>query len=424
MLARRLLIAGGGASFTAGAPLSTSTLTSPGEGGGVWFGSPRGYRDGGSTIIGYQTGTSSGDVKAVLVDNATKAVTSTVTHYDNFILDDHSPASYVVRPDGIIMAAFAYHVGELYVGIGTSPGVIPAQAQVTNITSQVGSISGLAGYTYGSIAYVPDEDRYYIFFRFHDTGGTAHLGYTYSDDDGATWAARTLVCVVTYHRVVNNGTDRLDIVVSNHPDDAGNHDIRHMYFTGGEFYQSDGTHITATQPFAITDATQVWDGSTTMGWHWDIAVDGSGHPVVAFATFPGATNPGGPATDHRYYDGRWSGSAWSTHEIAHGGGKIPTSDQPTGNPQSFYSGGVALDPSDPQRVLFSSNDIGGAFQIYYAVTADGGATYTITALTSDSDKNVRPHWVVGHGDEVQGFYWYGTYANYKSYSQGIRTVGL
>lgn len=420
---RRLLMAGSGGAFTPPPSLVASVLTTPGEGGWVWFGSCRAIASGSSTIAGYITGTSGGDVKAVLIDNATKAVTTTTTLYDNFVVDDHSPPSFVVRPDGYIMAAFAEHIGSLYVGIGTAPGVLPAQAQVTNITSQVGALSSGTGYTYASIVYLDDEARYYVFFRYHGAGGTTiHLGYTYSDDDGATWAARTLVEVSTYHQFAKNGTGRLDFVVSNHPDDAGNHDVRHLYFTGGQWYTTAGVHITATQPFAITQATLVWDGSVTMGWLWDIAIS-SGNPVVAFATFPGATNPGGPASDHRAYDGRWNGSAWSTHEIAAMGSSIPTSDQPPGNPQSFYSGGVVLDHSDPTIAIYSTNT-GGTFELHKAVTEDGGTTYVDTTLTADGQKNVRPVSVIGHGTEVQFLYLYGTYANYESYSQGIGILGV
>lgn len=405
-----------------------SAVTTPGEGGWVWFGSCRAIASGNRTIAGYITG--SGDVKAILIDNATKAVTATTTMYAHFLVDDHEPPSFVVRPDGVIMAAFAYHIGELYVGIGTAPGVLPAQAQVTNITTQVGAfgpVTQATGYTYASIVYLGAEDRYYIFFRFHDWAGTAHVGYTWHAGNGAgglaagPWAPRTLVATATYHQFAKNGTGRLDFVLSNHPHDPGNHDVRHMYFTGSQWYTSAGVRITAAQPFAITEATRVWDGSTTMGWLWDIAID-SGKPVVAFATFPGAANPGGPATDHRAYDGRWDGSAWATHQIAAMGSRIPTADVVPGDPESFYSGGVVIDHSDPTVMLYSSNT-GGSFNLYRAVTTDGGATYTSTAVTSDGNKNVRPVCVIGHGTEVQFLYLYGRFDHYESYSQGIGVIG-
>jgi ferredoxin-nitrate reductase len=69
---RLLLVAGGGASFAAPPqPLVVSDLIAAPEGGGVWFGAPRAYRFGSSTIVGFQTGNAGGDVKAVIAPPGT-----------------------------------------------------------------------------------------------------------------------------------------------------------------------------------------------------------------------------------------------------------------------------------------------------------------------------------------------------------------
>lgn len=413
MTARRMLFGGGGR--VTSTELAVSALLSPGEGGGVWFGGPRAIRNGSTTILGYQTGDSGGDVKNVIITNSTKTVSSTATLYNNFIVDDHSPPSFVVRPDGVIMAAFAYHVGELYVGIGASAGVLPAQAQVTNITSQVGALSGSAGYTYASILYLDDEDRYYIFFRYHDVTNVPYVGYTYSDDDGATWSAKTLVQQITYHRVAKNGTDRLDLVVSDHPDHGQGDDgvthtnIYHLYYDG-TWHKSDGT--TLTPVIFNTAATQVYDGTTSRAWLWDIAIGGDGHPRIVYVTYaePYATGA------WTYGWARWTGSAWENKTVADAGTTIVTSGS------EHYAGGIVLDPEDPNRVLYSSNS-GGTFQIYLATTLDNGTTWSTTQLTSDSDKNVRPFWVSGHEGTLQAGWWYGTYTTYLSYSQGTKVLG-
>lgn len=295
-------------------------------------------------------------------------------------------------------------------------------ARQRNITSVVGARSGSAGYTYAGLAQVSAvANTLFLFFRWHDSGGTAHLAYSKSTDNGTTWGARVNVCVMTYHQFAVTGSDRIDFVLSNHPQDAGNHDIRHMYFVPSteKWYQSDGTEITTTKPFDYMHPTLVYDGSTTMGWLWDIASDGAGHPVIVYATFPGAV-PNVSATDHRYNYARWSGSAWASSEIVAAGGRIPTGDQPTGNHQEFYSGGVCLDHSNPTTVFASVNVGSGRWDVYRYVTSDNGASFTGAALTS-SGKNIRPMSVQGHDASLQVIWFEGTYTTYVDYS--LRTMG-
>jgi hypothetical protein len=419
---RLLMAARGSGGFTITTPAAFAIQSAP-EGGGVWFGGPRALRNGSSTIVGYDIGTSGGDVKAAIIDNTSHAVLSTATLYDSFQVDDHDPPSFVVRPDGIIMAAFAYHVGEIYVGIGPSAGVLPAQANVTNITSQVGSLSGSAGYTYASILYLESESRYYIFFRYHDPSSVPYVGYTYSDDDGATWAARTLVQQITYHRVVKNGTDRLDLVLSDHPlygqgDNAAVHtSIYHSYYESGSWHGTNGGSL-GSLPIGNTAATLVYDGATSRAWLWDIAIDGTGTPVIVYVTYD-ETFPSG-AWHYEY--ARWTGSAWSTHIVADAGTAIaPTATPEHGN---NYAGGIVLDQSNPSVVWYSTDAIGGQFQIYRAVTSDSGATWTSTAITSDSAKNVRPSTVFGADPHLQVIWWSGTYTDYFNYSQGMVGAGI
>jgi hypothetical protein len=424
-VSRRLLLAAGGdGAFVVPGAAEAFTITSAPEGGWVWFASPKAIQNGTDTIIGYiRDGGTGGDVRAAVVDSATRTVTSTTMVYDNFLDDDHEPPSFVVRPDGKIMAALAYHVGEIYVGIGPSVGVIPDQAHLTNITSQVGSLSGGAGYTYASIVYLDDEDRYYIFARYHDTGIHPHVVFTYSDDDGATWAPRTTVADITYHQVVKNGTGRLDLVMSDHPlfgqnDVAGVPvTIQHTYYDG-TWHQSDGSAVTL--PIANSgEATTVYDGSPATSWLWDIAIDGSGHPVIVFQV----QDDPFPTGAWHYGYARWSGSAWVVNaNIADAGGSIdPGADPAHGS--TTYSGGIALDHEDPTRVLYSTDAGSTDHQVYLATTSNGGASFVVTQLTDDSAHNVRPIWVKDHTDALQGLWLHGTYNDYNDYSQGIKGFG-
>lgn len=393
-------------------------LTTPGEGGWVWFGSNRAIRNDDETIAGYITG--GGDVKAIRIDNATRAVVETTTLYDNFLVDDHEPPSFVVRGDGVIMTAFAYHVGELYVGIGDSPGVLPAQADVTNITSQAGGdVDGDSGYTYASIVYLPDEDRYYVFARYHDDS-VPYLVETHSDDDGATWSAHTVIRQITYHMLAVNGTDRIDFALSDHPlygqgDNPAVHtSVYHIYYDGS-WHESDGSSLTPV--IGNTADTRVYDGTTSRGWIWDIAIGADDNPRIVYVVYD-ETFPSG---SWHYEWARWTGSAWETHEVSDAGGTITVGAAPEHGQD--YAGGIVLDHEDPDVVFFSMN-AGGSFQLYRGVTSDDGDTWEVLALTSDGDKNVRPMPVVGHaGGNVQALALYGTYTDYFNYSQGIKVIG-
>lgn len=419
MIARRLLASGGAGTFPV-AQLEASELLAAPDGGWVWFVSRKAIRNDDETLVGYITG--GGDVKASRILNADLSTVETTTIYDNFLVDDHEPPSFVVRGDGKVMAAFAYHLGPMYVGIGDTAGVLPAQADITNITSSVGTIDeGTYGFTYATILYLDDEDRYYIFFRYHNASLVPHFGYTYSDDDGATWAAMTLVANVTYHHVVKNGTGRLDFVLSDHPgfgegdNPANKTSIYHMYYEGGDWFESDGTQIMASMPFALTDMTKVYDGSTTKAWLYDIALAGT-DPVIAYVTFPG--NDG---SSHFYRRAHWTGSAWVNHDVIDGGGTFVT-DLGVDAGQVYYSGGVCLDHSDPD-VVYASVEVGsGRWDIYRMVTTDDGATWTSTALT-DSGKNVRPVSVIDHSDALQVVWMRGTYESYFDYSTGTWGAG-
>ena len=426
-LARRLLMAGGGSgSFPAPASLSAFALTTAPAGGWCWFNGPSAVRSSaaGKTYLGYLKGTN-GDLCLRTVDDTTRTVGSEAVIYPAFERDDHDAPSILVKAsDGTIAMAYTIHVGDLYYGDGASAGALPPaipDARQRNITSSVGARSGSAGYTYAGLAQVSAvANTLFLFFRWHDSGGTAHLAYSKSTDNGTTWGARVNVCVMTYHQFAVNGSDRIDFVVSNHPQDAGNHDIRHLYFVPSteKWYTSAGVEITATKPFDYTYPTQVYDGSTTMGWLWDIAI-ASGSPRIVYATFPGAV-PGTSATDHRYNYAAWNGSAWPTHEIVAAGGRIPTGDQPAGNHQEFYSGGVCLDHADPS-VVYASVEVGsGRWDMYRYTTADAGATWSSVALTS-SGKNIRPIAVQGAHPSLEAIWFEGTYTTYIDYS--LRTMG-
>ena len=132
--------------------------------------------------------------------------------------------------------------------------------------------------------------------------------------------------------------------------------------------------------------------------------------------------PGNDGDEHIANRAHWTGSAWVNHEIADMGGYIPTSTVGANPIERFYSGGVALDHSDPD-IAYVSQEVGaGRWDIYRYRTTNNGATWTGSALTS-SGKNLRPVSVIDHAPELQVVWMLGTYSDYVDYSVGISGAG-
>jgi hypothetical protein len=136
-----------------------------------------------------------------------------------------------------------------------------------------------------------------------------------------------------------------------------------------------------------------------VAWVTDLHLDEQGRPYCAFSVQrDGAGLPKGQGgMDHRYHYARWDGQRWQVSEIAFAGTRLYKD-------EDDYTGGVALDPQDPNVVyistdadpvtgtpLISATDGQRHHELFKGVTSDGGATFTWTALTKDSDAdNLRP----------------------------------
>jgi hypothetical protein len=417
---------GGGGSFVAPG-WDVSALAAAPHGGTCWFNGPCAVRNPttAQTYIGYVNGTN-GDVCARTVDDTTLSVGAEQVVYPGFEIDDHDAPSFLVRAsDGYVCMGFALHVGDLYFAKGLSAGVLPtglSGGQVVNITSQVGTHGAGYGYTYAGLAQLSSEaNTLYMFFRWHNSSGAGHVSYSKSTDNGATWGARVDVAAITYHQFVVSGTDRIDFVCSPHPDPA-NADITpasiyHFYMKAGLYYKSDGTQITASLPFAPSDMTLIYDGTTTVGWLWDVAMGVDGKPVVTYVTYPTQWS------DHRYNYARWTGSAWDSHEIVSAGGPFCSGSVGGATLQS-YSGGVVLDREDPTKVMCSVGVGGGVWESRLYATVDGGANFTYETIEANG-MNIRPIGVQGHHPSLQ-WVWSPVdfYNTYLDYSEGTSGAGI
>lgn len=368
----------------------------------TWFNNPRGVRVGDYSVWGGIV--SPGNVVAHVYDHGGGYLLDPVTLHAALQKDDHASPAFLVRAsDSRIMAFYTRHNdnANYYLRVSVNANDPRTWQDEVDLYTELGSG---AYYTYANPVQLTGEtnDPIYLFYRLMHNMWCAK-----SEDDGVNWTSYQLLANGAkrpYLHVVANGTERIDIVCSTgHPNEI-TCSIYHGYYQGGNWYQSDGTLVGAVgdAPFAPNEFALVYDGTTTNAWNHDIAIDGNGNPVIVFATFPT------PASDHRYNYARWTGEAWDVHQIATAGGPLYAA-------ETYYSGGAVLDPLNVTTV-FCSRQVDGIWHIYKEVTADGGATWTETAMTTDANNSIRPFVIRGHGGTRQVVYMRGTYTSYTNFA--------
>jgi len=328
---------------------------------------------------------SDGSIVAIPYANTTRESIVELNAGLNATADDHANPSFLIRAsDNRVLAFYTGHnVTGTYMRVSTNPLDVSSWGSEVNLDSQL----GIDYYSYTNPIQLTGEanDPIYLFMRAAPEDSTDWAGYvSTSEDDGATWGTAINWLLGTganrpYWRFIENGDSRIDIVLTDgHPNNVSTNSIYHGYLTGGSLYQSDGTLIgaLASGPYAPTDFTLVYDGTTTRAWCWDIAIEADGQPRILFATFPTA------ATDHRYRWAIWNGSAWADYEVCTAGGRLYAA-------ESYYSGGVCFDYSDPNTV-YASRQVMGDWQIYKEVTANDGVSWTETQITTDDAHCIRP----------------------------------
>jgi hypothetical protein len=296
-------------------------------------------------------------------------------------IDDHdNPALLARSSDGKIIAAYSKHSADnnFYVRISSSAGDVSAFGAENNIGTTLGT---------GSLAYanlVEVTDGIFLFCRIL-TGGGYKLIFSKSTDNGATWSAGTVWFngpQRPYFQIAKTAANRFDLIINDdNPNSAGTNGIYHFYYDAGTWRKSDGTSLGAV-PFTTSQFTQIWDGTTIKAWPWDIAwINGKLRAV--YAVFQSTT-------DHRYRYASLSGGVWSDAEICTGGGTVYA----TSGAEDYYSGGVCLDPDDETKI-YCSRTVSSVHQLYRGVTANGGATFTMTQLTFGGEKKFRPSKLAG-----------------------------
>lgn len=363
----------------------------------------------GTTGIAFTALTMAGRASVFSADAPYETFTETVLR-TGVSLDDHDNAALLKRDsDGKILAMQSSHNGAQFYGWISS---VTDSVSAFGLATDHDSTMGVGPYTYANLHQLTGmvNDPIMVFAR-SGTAPSWTMHYASSTDGGATFGAMSALLGPNrpYFKSVTNGGTRIDFAVTTgHPGEVAACSIYHFYYDNGSWYDSSGVSI-GSPPFdQTTDLTQVYDGSTYESLVWDIQVDGSGNPAIVFAVFV-------TTTDHRYYYAKWNGSSWVVNQICTAGTYLYADAT-----QPYYSGGVCIDPDNVNRT-FASRESGGNWNIYCYTTANSGASWAETQLTSGDGMRFRP-FVVPNRNVL--LYIEGQYDTYTSYNTVVaaRTI--
>jgi len=174
----------------------------------------------------------------------------------------------------------------------------------------------------------------------------------------------------------------------------------------------DGTPIDVSQ----VDKLYVFgsDGTQDRAWTHNINYNTSGDPVVTYSKQRNINE----ITYHYAY---WNGTSWINKSVSDAGKGLY-------NGEDDYTGIITTNPYNTNEIFMSSNrnPISGVennrYEIYSAITNDGGDTWNWTEVTKDSDQdNLRPYVPKGitTADDRVVLWFYGRYTTYLNYDTKI-----
>jgi hypothetical protein len=368
-----------------------------------------------------------GDVDVASLDLASGVVTR-FTLAENLEADDHNSAALWKRPDGRYLAMYSKHSTDNFTRwrVSTNPSDVSSWGAESTLNNG-------AGTTYSNVYYLPTDNggagRLYDFTRTTNF----NPNFLVSSDLGNSWSyGGRLMTIGTgsarpYVRYDSDGQRIHLITTEQHPRNFDN-SIYHGYVQDAQLFGSTGSVLdanlldtSAVAPNALTPVfltgTPVGGVPMTHAWTIDVATDAAGLPYAAFQTRANGNN-----SDHRFFYARFNGSTWTVNQVAKAGGFLYSN-------EGDYTGLVALDPHDPNRLFISSkidprNDATMPhYEIFQGVTANGGTSWNWSPITFNSTvDNIRPIVPKWDDDHTALLWMRGNYATFRSYNLDV--VGL
>lgn len=396
------------------------------DGAWCWFNNPRAIEADGLITFG---AISSGGDAQIWQYNRAAGTTQSFTLQAGEPEDDHAVPSLCFLPDGRIITFWTEHsVAGVPVKyrISTNPNDITAWGCERTMPAQAGASTR---YCYPDPVVVPEDGRLYLFWRQGVYPGPMCISWT-TLSDLVNWEPAHILIQNSadnerpYWHVDYDGHGGINIAIT---DGSPNTTTNNVYFANLHRDPSNNRlalwgqttlgpdhkllHYVANGPMEVQDLDVVQHASIDdNGWVWDLAHDSNGHPCIA------TVGLASPNDQYARYITWVTGTGWTNNQITDMGGTIA---DPTREPN--YSPGYCLDHEDPYTAYIARMMSTGHREIRKYVTADSGATWTATAITSDSPvDNLRPVMPRGATDGVNSLLWMrGSYAHWTDYNTAI-----
>lgn len=337
----------------------------------------------GETLWSYIRG-DNGDI-GVLVRKHSDGSTTSALIGTAYQIDDHASPDVLIREsDHRVITVSSKHNGPTITQkISNSGGTslttsIASGFTYTNLDSQLGGDQ----YTYPNIVQLTGEtdDPLYLFVRGEAGGSGQAWHWAKSTNGGGSGATPTWTTLeawmqiggrTPYPVIRRTSTTRIDFLVADgHWTTETDIDIYHVYYDGSDqtWHETDGTEVTPT--LGRGQMTQVFDGTGLETRAQDVVLGADGHPRVVFVKKVSDT-------DFRYMFSRWDGSAWTAAvEVS--------ADAEMTSGGSNATGGITFDRADDGDTVYYSKEVSGVMEMFVAVTADDGDTWTPSAITTTS----------------------------------------
>jgi len=373
----------------------TATLTD--DGVWCWVSDPRALCVGNKLVAGWVT--RDGALEVGSTDLLTDSSTTGVLEYA-WEPDDHDHPALLRLSDGRYAAFYCRHsVPWTYLSYRTTarPDDVADWGPLREVPTNT---EGGAGATYAAVSRVPGSiDQYYLFWRGGDWKPAVSIGTYDSLTTNFSWTeAERLISVPEgrpYCKYTDCVSERIGIAFTEgHPGETSNN----VYYAeirgeagGRAFFRADGTRIKAvgSTPLVPAECDTVFDREAALreqestAWVWDVALDASGVPVVAYVTFPSNHI-------HQYHWARFDEGVWGDATLVYdsGGSIADTTIVPK---QYYYSGGLALDPRDPGTCYLSRRNVWGGWDVDRWETTDAGGSWSVSHVAlGTSAEHVRP----------------------------------
>ena len=384
------------------------------DGAWCWFQDPRAAYVAATRVRTYATWvTSQGDLQIGAFDHRTAAV-ETYTLKREWGVDDHNVGSILVLPDHRLMVFYAQHnEAGLFCRRTARPEDITAWEDEVTITR-------MPRVTYSHPVYLSDERLFYVFWR-----GESWKPTFATSPDGIRWSdARILVQepgrqggdIRPYLKVVSDGRKSIHCAFTDgHPRDKALNSIYYVRYEQGAFTRADGTLLGRFNdlPLRPSACDRAYDARVTRvrGWVWDIALDSSGRPSIAYTRLPSEA-------DHRYHVVRWNGRTWEDGKVTEAGKWFPQTPAGKTEFESHYSGGIVLHPFHPE-IAYLSRSVNAGFRIEKWVQRSR-EWLRVSTVGDGGPLNVRPVVPAGYdGPDDHVLWMQGEYVHYTKFRTGI-----